>query len=710
MRGMNQAKFVTHVFFCFVVYAGFQVCGAADEAELDDEPTVDRCKFCPDLLNPSAELAIGTWIASSDASKFDEYRALQGRTVNVDLGVKLHYLDESAKYLWLDAQQLGLASRYLSIEGGKQGSYRIDFDYKQSRHWQFGEAKTPYLGVESDKLSLSDSLKQSVNDADDLQTIKAQLHNIDVAQSRKQLAFAINKTFNKRWSSRIGFRYEKKDGVITSGAAIGSAYLNANSVILPEPIDYQTRSIDLSALYSGNILQAQLGIRSHFFDNANEYLRWDNLFTSTGSEVSEAQIALPPSSQHHQVYVRLGAQFSEKTQLFYQLNVGRMSQDDTLLPYTINTQDQSFNRSLPHVSAEARVDHLHSQVKLSHRATEELKLDGALIYHERNNKTPVSNYDYVILDLADGDNRTNNPYDFKDYTAKLASRYRWSEVLNSEVLLRRDVKKRSLQATNKTTEDMLGIKSKLNAFESLDMSFQYRYKKRDYDNYAVTLSGENPLMRKYYLAKMKQHYLSGELFYLLSESTDLNLSLEYGLTDYHDTDIGLTDAQNYHVQLDINSMVFEFFNISGYAALEQYRSNQQGSTNGSTADWEAINTDQVASLGVGVHAKELFERIEFGINYTMSLASGKTEYETSLSGGDLPDFESTRHTVNLYGTYRLKENMSLRLSYLLESYNEKNWQTDELAAGDIPRVLTLLEENHDYLANLVFLSYAYQFE
>jgi len=709
---MQCMKTVTHIFFWFVVYAGFQVCGAADEAASDDESTADRCGYCPDLLSPSVELAIGTWITSSGASKFDEYRGLQGRTLNVDLAVKTRYLDENANYLWFDAQQLGLASRYLSLEGGKQGSYRIDFDYKQSRHWQFGEAKSPYQGVESDSLSLSDSLKQSMKDADDLQNITPQLHSLDVVQSRKQLVFAINKTFNKRWSSRIDFRYEKKEGVITTGAAMGSAYLNAMSVILPEPIDYQTRSIDLSALYSGNILQAQLGIRSHFFDNTNDYLRWDNLFTLPGSttQSTEGQIALPPSSQHHQVYVRLGAQLSEKTQLFYQLNVGRMSQDDKLLPYTINTQNQGLTRSLPHVSTEARVDHLHTQAKLSHRVTEKLKLNGALIYHERNNKTPVANYDYVILDTANGDSRTNRAYDFKDYTAKLASQYRWSETLNSEMLLRRDVKKRRLQATNKTTEDMLGIKSKLHAFDSLDVSFQYRYKNRDYDNYLVTLSSENPLMRKYYLAKMKQHHLSGELFYLLTETTDLNLSLEYALTDYHDTEIGLTDAQNYHLQLDINRIVFEFFNISSYVAFEQYRSNQQGSVNGSSADWEAINTDQVASLGFGVHAKELFERLEFGVNYTLSLASGKTEFETSLTGGDLPDFESTRHTVNLYGSYRLKENMSLRLSYLLESYDEKNWQTDDLEAGDIPRVLTLLEENHNYLANLVFLSYAYQFE
>ncbi len=709
---MNYSKFVIHVFFLFVVYAGFQVCGAADEAVSGDD-TIDGCKYCPDLLNPSVELAIGTWIASSDASKFDEYRGLQGRTINVDLGVTLNYLDEKGQYLWLDAQQFGLASRYLSVEGGKQGNYRIDFDYKQTRHWQFGEAKSPYLGVESNTLSLSNSLKQSVNDGDDLQNITGQLRSFDVAQSRKQLAFSINKTFNKRWSSRIDFRYQEKEGVITTGAAIGSAYLNARSVILPEPIDYQTRSIDLSTLYSGNILQVQLGIRSQFFDNANEYLRWDNLFVISDrvTEPSEGQIALPPSNQHHQVYVRLGAQFSEKTQLFYQLNMGRMSQDDRLLPYTINAQNSSLNRRLPRESTKARVDHLHSQVKLSHRATENLKLNGALIYHERNNKTPTANYDYVILDTANRDgSRANRAYDFKDYTAKLTSQYRWSEALNSEILLRRDVKKRSLQASNKTTEDMLGIKNKLKAFDSMEISFQYRYKKRDYNNYLVTLASENPLMRKYYMAKMKQHYLSGELFYLLSESTDLNLSLEYGLTDYNDTKIGLTGAQNYHLRFDINRIIFEFLNLSGYAGLEQYRSNQQGSANGSTADWEAINTDQMVSLGVGIHAKELFERLEFGTNYTLSLARGQTEFETELTGGNLPDFKSTRQTISLYGSYQLKENMSLRLSYLLEFYDEKNWQTDDLAAGDIPRALTLLKENQNYLVNLVFLSYAYQFE
>ena len=104
-----------------------------------------------------------------------------------------------------------------------------------------------------------------------------------------------------------------------------------------------------------------------------------------------------------------------------------MTQNQNFQPYTINTGVTTS--SLPATSLDGEVWLTNAQLKLTSRPVSRLRLNAELRYNERDNKTSVNTYDYVILDSDNFTNTaTNRPYSYKNNRIKLDANYRFNAI------------------------------------------------------------------------------------------------------------------------------------------------------------------------------------------------------------------------------------------------------------------------------------------
>ena len=147
-----------HHWLLLLLCLPFTLVSAGEVMPLQPDTEVDtsrwRCNYCPPEQASSREIDIGAGVISDDSFKFGEYNGLHDNSAFLILNGDAHYRDAEAGYLNLRLRNLGLDTRSLDMEAGRQGRYRLYLDYQEISHYLSDSARTPYHGNGSDSLSL----------------------------------------------------------------------------------------------------------------------------------------------------------------------------------------------------------------------------------------------------------------------------------------------------------------------------------------------------------------------------------------------------------------------------------------------------------------------------------------------------------------------------------------------------------------------------
>ena len=101
-------------------------------------------------------------------------------------------------------------------------------------------------------------------------------------------------------------------------------------------------------------------------------------------------------TEFHQVTLTGSYLLPYSSQLTGVVSTGRMTQDDSFLPYTINPAIATS--SLPQNSLDAEVWVTTAELKLASRPLPKLRLVAEYRYDKRDNDTDVNSYDVVVAD------------------------------------------------------------------------------------------------------------------------------------------------------------------------------------------------------------------------------------------------------------------------------------------------------------------------
>ncbi|NOR51980.1 MAG: MtrB/PioB family outer membrane beta-barrel protein [Gammaproteobacteria bacterium] len=231
------------------------IAGAEEAHEEDPKPLVPEAFVSRPIVS---EIELGIGYVSDDAYKFGRYNGMQTDSVFLLGEINVRQFFESGNFLSVRATNLGLESRFLRVETGELGLFKIFLQYDELPNYKNNTVMTPFLGIESNKLTLPSGFDINTN-------LNANLSNFELKTKREHISAGANITPKQHWQFDVNFSRETKRGIDASGSAIanGTTQIVGNTTValLPEPIDYDTDIVNTTISYDGD--DGQLNLTYH---------------------------------------------------------------------------------------------------------------------------------------------------------------------------------------------------------------------------------------------------------------------------------------------------------------------------------------------------------------------------------------------------------------------------------------------------------------
>ncbi len=682
---------------CVFLLAGADPAAAVSQAEIDRVTAGWKCQWCPydDAPVKGGEVEAGLGYVSNDSYKFGQYTGLEKQGGILIGGGSYRYRDGESRYMGFYADDVGLESRQLGVNAGVQGKYDLEMNYSMLPSFGIDTARTPYRGDENQRLPssfLADATRGTTAEMDQL---ASSLRDVDIYTERKTIDVGASFHQSQNLSYDLNFQQQSKTGSKTMGFA-----LSTNSVILAVPVDTSTKQGGVKVNYRARKWQGSLGYAFSTFTNANDSVRWDNAYTAPAT--SSGRASLEPGNEMQQITLDGAYHFTSDTLATLAMSLGRMSQDDDFLPYTINGAITAS--SLPRTSLNGEIDTFNAIFRFGSRFGEDWNYSAQYRHNEQSNNTPRATYSYVFADTANAATpRANLPYSFRERELSLQGKYQINKQRYITLEYQKEIDDRTYQEVDTTNEDTLSTFYRSKIDESLQWYLKLEGSNRVGDDYVAVSEispPENSLLRKYNLADRKRKIAAASMSYSLTDDLQINVFGDYAFDDYSESQVGLAESKQTTISLELQYRISNNLSVNVDYSATEIDSSQIGTT------WVAENQDSIYVTHTGVNYHLPKYKLSLGADYTHATFVGDISVST---GSGFPKLESTRKTFTLFADYSLDEKSVIHAYFAYEDYEENDWATDGVAPNTISNVLTLGETSPSYDIGVFAISYRTSF-
>ncbi len=655
------------------------------------------------------DFSLGLLSVSDDAVRFGRYSGLDEEGLYWNADVTMHSSDGERGYADIQGIDLGLDSRWLSIEWGSQGRYDAFVRYNQTPYRDF-IGRTMFDGVGGTDLTRPAGWVEG-DETGDMSTLAENLSKVEIGTMRKRLdAGTLLRSNDDDWTVSLAYRTDTKDGLMQMAGVSGIAPGNARSALLPVPVDYTTNTLTAALGYQADRSQLNFSYEGSFFYNNLEAANWESPFSDIGPRGLDGRTSLPPDNQFHQLMVSGGHSLTATTRLTGVASVGMMLQNEDFLADHVDPNKPPH--ALPRDSLDGEVYLYNAMLALTSRPLRGLNLKASYRMQKRDNQTDQDLFTYWVNDTTSGTavSEYNQPYSYDRRTMQLDAGYRFNRYARLSGEIGRETVERSPSEVKKTTEDRGELKLRLSPLDTVQVSLKGGTSSRTGSDYQPE-PGENPLLRKYNISDRDRDSYGIDVSYQPNARFALSASYDVNDDDYDATQVGLTDAREEVAMLDASYWITEELSTHAYLGRQIYKSHQAGSQVPNAADWWVQNEDTVDSFGAGLRWQR-DDGLELGADYTLSDATGETGMQSDNGLPPLsqfPDVKSRLQSIRLYADYPVRKNTRIKLSYQYEQYDADDWSIDGVKVDSIPEVLLLGEDNPSYNQHVFGLAVAVKF-
>lgn len=710
-------------------------------------PAAAEDKGKDDLVIKARAVAGAEFVGDTKkSSKFTEYRDVPNGFIFDAFDLSL---TKGNRYLMLTADRIRQADGRYRLALGDYGRFKAAFTLDKIPHRYSFDAQTLYVsspvptgpgvyaGSGAVYYGLPDPAQLAIQNAGSYAASRALwsqyltgVHDIGLALQRNKGSLNLEYTPSVPLTLSLNASRETTKGSREMGATFGFNH----AVELPEPINYVTSDLNGKVEYTRREATVQAGYDLSVFDNENTALIWDNPYRLTdqtysvpfgayvnGDGTSRGQMALEPSNNAQRFFLNGVFRLLRYTRLSGAFSYGIYSQNEPLLPFTINTAladplvgDPNALQA-PRETAMAKAHVLSFDLTLNSRIVKSVYFNaGYRSYDFANKTTPL---DMPGLSIADqvwnsaaslGEPYALEPYSFN--RAKAFADVTWNFLKSTSLKVGYDfsrIKRQQGEVVPGEPED----KSDENSFKaSLDSNLldwllvrvSYLNARRRWSLTGVEDIYPTFNFQRYYEADRNRNSVDVLLGFSLVKNFDLELSYMLGNDKFPASDYGLKMSDFTMVGADLTYALSKAASVYGFYSYELYKADQasrQSNADGSFSsdpanDWTALLKDRVDSLGGGLTTVLVKNKLNLDLSYTYSFVKG-TSVLASPPGGT-PNVAVNFTNNNLDTTklqilkaqlmWKFTQRLSVAVGYWYEMYGlnditRNNYKVDYVLIG-----------------------------
>ena len=702
---MNDTRAQTPIRFSRLTL-GLLVAGLAPALVLADTPTRPDtsawvCELCPFSDGLQGNVAAGPGYVSEDNPDFGNFGGLEEEGAFLALETDLWYRGPDGRYLLVYGDRLGLDSRLLSIEGGQQGSYRLNLEWKETPWIRSDDARAFHIGAGTTDQRLPDGWV--TGNTADMTLLLPSLRDINVGHQRETLRLGAALSRPGPWRTRVDLEHTEREGTFIKGA---SFLFTGNEMVAP--LDDETTRVEAAVGYVRDTWQLETAYQVSLYESNNRSVRWDNPFpTFNGNERGE--LSLPPDNEFHQVVVSGYWRPSRSLNMAGQFAAGRATQDDTFLAPTLNPNLSVA--ALPAMSLDGKVDTRIANFRINGHFTDRLRGRALFRYDERDNKTPQYEVSTVVTDTFATGPFLTQPYSFTRRTLEGALDYRVNRDVSLTASVRRQDTDRDFQEVSETTTDVFSLSARANPTQRLTVRARASRESRSNDLDPALLDPfENPSLRRYHFAERDRDLFRVAADFALTSRWTTGAFVEFAEERYDDVHIGLSEASDRVIGLDLSAALARRINASAFVTLESLDAEILGADNIIGQTWRATTDDEFLTAGFSVEFGELPGRwMDARLRFTYAQANGDIEIEKRDEAPEFPELKTRRFLLEADIERELGENLSLNVGYILARAREDDFYRDNVGPDTMPNFISLGQVSPDRTVHVVRAMLRYRF-
>jgi MtrB/PioB family decaheme-associated outer membrane protein len=705
----------------------------------------------------------------TDSAKFEEYRDLaSGFRLR-----KLHLSGESADgERWLDLRLRNVGrqdARYL-FDYGRADSYSLFVDYNKIPHRFGNKGRMLFTETGPGRFQIADPVQGALQGALEeqfavnpfgitfafLDTLLAPYletaSEVDLGLRRDRTLARLDFAKSGAVTWQVEVTHENRVGTRPYGASFGFN----NVTELPEPIDYDTSGALVSGEWGSQRSGLVFGLRHSAFENNTSTLTWDNPFRAidatdaaaylspSGSSIGGSSTGfadLAPDNKASSFFLSGRTRFGGDWWANGNVSYIQMSQDEPLLPFTLNTAivgiehetgatfDPTNPTNLPVRNADTEVDVLSFSGDTGTRLGEDWSLTFRYRYYDYDNQSPRVEFPGYVRFHAVWEEvpRITVPYAYtkQDLGAELA----WDVTATTNLALTYNLQSwdRDFREVDSSDEDILKLSLDSRPSRKASILASYELGDRSIDGYLVEAQeasfvepegiNNQPGLRKYDEAARETDGYNVLVQLFPADPWNLSFGLTGREEDYDESEFGLISDEilQYNFELGYTpSATTNFYLFAHRADREVFqRARQSGSTVSTRPldDWSVLLDEATDTWGLGWTQRPA-EAWQLDLSARWSNADGDADF-TATPGGlplapphppEAVDFANYEDIELLAGElkvgYQVSERFGTALWYRYEDYTIDSFILQGLQ-NYLPGALLLNASNGDYTANVV---------
>ncbi|PYR52829.1 MAG: hypothetical protein DMF89_01510 [Acidobacteria bacterium] len=650
---------------------------------------------------------------NSDEARYQRYRDLR----NGPFAEGFRWAKANDQVYWdVRATHVGYRDQQYVLNYNRFGKVKASFAWNQIPLFFSELTRTAYTTTSAGVVGLNGFPQQVQSGAATSAIYDTVASPFDLQLKRSIADFRLVYSATEHLDVNVAFKNIQKTGEQPWAGTFGFG----NAVELAVPVDTTTTDLGVAAEWAYDRGEVRVGYDGSFFKNNINTFVWDSPLRYTDSPSSgpaRGRMALWPNSDLNTGSISGVVKLTASSQATAYVSLGNLSQNDALIPFTINSALASPALDRPTADASARIT--ATAFSFNAKPLPRFWFNVRFRSYDFDNHTPVFNvantvkYDTSVAAFSEGG---TSPFSFTRKNTDVDASWTPSTFTAFRAGYSRESIDQTFRTYDTTTENRLRLSADATGVQWLTLRGLYEYAKRvgtGLDEQSLDDRGEQTSLRQFDISDRTLHRFSAIVIATVMSTLSVNGSAFVGRDTRPDTGFGLLsqDADGGSIGFDyVPSNAVSMgasYQYERYSSLQKSRQADPGPQfDDPTRDWTTTGADRAHTVNASIDLLKLWPKTDLRFAYDFVHARSSYVYDlapnTTLPPVEqLPPVWNRRNRLSADARRMITAHLGVGLVYWFEKYSVDDFafNPETLSTVAQPSFISLQYMYRPYTAN-----------